>query len=513
MNTPVLELQQVGVREGARRRARWPLRNLDLVVAKGDVLGVAGIGKSLLLELACGWRAPDEGRVLIDGYVSLRLPSAVSADVVWLGEGLPRWPRLKVLEALSLQSTLHAGTQNKAELYAALETVGLAGRAATSCRCLTADEMRRLQLALLWMCSPRLVLIDAAVLNVDDTLTEAVCRRIQALAQAGTAFVLAVVEPRWAEACKRLLWLPEGRGIDAEQMPSLKTVIAAAGRDRALSLAHGISARVVSGEPGAVRLVAAADDRWPEDVEIVTRPPTLGDAFVWQATGRLGNKVVPERSQAANEFLLRLALPGLREIVAGVEAQDELHLRNGEIAALTGDDAGELLAALAEGRRVDGVPVEVLGHKRADFALRSRIGYLPPQPPAQMDYPAQAWLGWRAGVFGVSVKQASAQILDWSQRFGLQAALSRPWETLRFAEKRLLQILAAWFQRPALVLLDRPFAGLDPRQSEILRFALLEWAAQGAGVVYHAGHRGETWFADRAYALQSLPAAGREVRA
>ncbi|APZ43996.1 ATP-binding cassette domain-containing protein [Acidihalobacter ferrooxydans] len=517
MNKPVLEFRQVGAREGKRRHARWPLRKLDVEVADGAVLGVAGVGKSLWLELACGWRAPDEGQVLIAGHSSLRLPSAVAAGVIWLGEGQPVWPRLKAIEALGIQADLHAGSTNKSDWQAALEQVDLAARAGTPCHRLTPGEKTRLQLALLWACAPRLVLIDAAVLDVDDALATALAQRIETLAQAGTAFVLGVTQPRWAESCERVLWLPEGRVTDTAQASSLQAMtLAVSGVEPALTLAKSANARIVSGEPGAVRLVSTGFTAWPDDVKPAPQTPTLGDAFAWQALKNASSPSATARQSGTAEPLLRLTRPGLRPLDADAAERDGLHCAQGEIVALTGAGASGLLAALVEGRRLEGTQVELFGRKRADFALRRRLGYLPPQPPAQMDYPAQAWLGWRAGVLGLSSKQAKARISEWSARLGVQAALPRPWAELRFAEKRLLQLLAAWLHQPALLLLDRPFAGLDPLAAETVRSVLLAWAAQGAGIVHVAAHYDEVWFADRAYQLErpaTMPHAPRQAQA
>ena len=503
MNEPVLEFRQVGAREGKRRHARWPLRKLDLELTAGAVLGVAGLGKSLCLELACGWRAPDEGQVRIAGHSSLRLPDTVAAGVVWLSEGQPVWPRLKAIEALGMQATVHAGSADTSDWLEALKRVGLSERADTLCHRLTPDEKTRLQLALLWACAPRLVLIDAAVLDVDDALAAMLARRIEALARSGTAFVLAVTQPRWAESCERLLWLPEGRVTDTARVASLQVVrVAVSGVESARALAKSANARIVSGAPGAVRLVSTGFTAWPEDAKPAPQTPTLADAFAWQALENASTPSAPARLARAAPPLLRLMRPGLRPLAADAAEQEGLHCAPGEIVALTGAGASGLLAALAEGRRLEGAQLELFGRQRADFALRCRLGYLPPQPPAQMDYPAQAWLGWRAGVFGLSSKQAKARISEWSARLGVQAALPRPWAELRFAEKRLLQLLAAWLHQPSLLLLDRPFAGLDPLAAETVRSALLAWAAQGAGIVHVAAHQGEAWFADRAYRLE-----------
>lgn len=514
MSDPVLEFHQVGAREGKGRRARWPLRGLDTALAAGEVLGVAGSGKSLFLELASAWRAPDEGKVFVAGYNSLRLPSAMAAGVIWLGEGQPGWPRLEAAEALALQAGLHGGTTNKSELKAALEHVGLSDRACTRFHHLTAREKIHLHLALMWVCSPRLALLDASALTVDDTLTAVISLQIDVLRRSGTAFVLAAAEPHWADLCDRLLWLPEGRSIDTTQLKSLHAATVVMNRtDRVLRLARGVNARIVGGEPGAVRLVSENAPAWPADIQVSTQTPSFGDALVWQALAKPSSKI-PDRARPADstEPLLRLSAPGLRSLDGNTSDQEALTCGAGEIVALLGEGNGDVLAALAEGRRLEGIEARVLGQQRADFGLRRRIAYLPPLPPAQHDYPAQVWLDWRAGVFGLSARGARAAISSWSERLGVQTALKRPWTELSFAEKRLLQNLAAWLHKPSLLLLDRPFAGLDPAHAETLRNALLELAIEETGIVYAASHRGETWFGDRVYVFEPKAVVERGAR-
>jgi len=65
--TPVLELQRVAARND---RGLWALRDVDLVVRAGEIVGVAGVsgnGQSELAEVVTSLRRAERGHVLVDG--------------------------------------------------------------------------------------------------------------------------------------------------------------------------------------------------------------------------------------------------------------------------------------------------------------------------------------------------------------------------------------------------------------------------------------------------------------
>jgi ABC-type Fe3+/spermidine/putrescine transport system ATPase subunit len=73
---PVLAME--GLRKSGRREGTQALAGLDLQVAKGELvslLGPAGAGKSVAIDLAAGFLEPEAGRVLIKGETQARRPA------------------------------------------------------------------------------------------------------------------------------------------------------------------------------------------------------------------------------------------------------------------------------------------------------------------------------------------------------------------------------------------------------------------------------------------------------
>ncbi len=72
----------------------------------------------------------------------------------------------------------------------------------------------------------------------------------------------------------------------------------------------------------------------------------------------------------------------------------------------------------------------------------------------------------------------------WLEKLGLSGWASKKVETLSKGMSQKLQFIATVISRPEVVILDEPFAGLDPVNAEVIRDAILELQSQGATIVF-----------------------------
>ncbi len=68
--------------------------------------------------------------------------------------------------------------------------------------------------------------------------------------------------------------------------------------------------------------------------------------------------------------------------------------------------------------------------------------------------------------------QARQQAMEWLSLVGLQGRAEHPADSLAYGEQRRLEIARALAQKPKLLLLDEPAAGLNPRETEDLMILL-----------------------------------------
>ena len=117
-------------------------------------------------------------------------------------------------------------------------------------------------------------------------------------------------------------------------------------------------------------------------------------------------------------------------------------------------------------------------------ATRLRFGYLPEERglyPRMRVRDQMIYLGRLKGMGAAAAQQATTQ---WLGRLGLAEYAARKTDPLSKGNQQKLQFAAALMHRPELVILDEPFSGLDPINTQVLKEALLELNRQGTTVLF-----------------------------
>ena len=124
---------------------------------------------------------------------------------------------------------------------------------------------------------------------------------------------------------------------------------------------------------------------------------------------------------------------------------------------------------------VDGKPF----HPR-DF----RIGYLPEERGLYPKKGAQEQLIYLAQLRGSSRSDAKRQSERWLKRLGVEEYAQRKLETLSKGNQQKVQLAQTLVCDPDLVILDEPFSGLDPVNSQILKDVIREQIEAGKLVIF-----------------------------
>ncbi|MDW8328507.1 MAG: ATP-binding cassette domain-containing protein [Candidatus Bipolaricaulota bacterium] len=115
-----------------------------------------------------------------------------------------------------------------------------------------------------------------------------------------------------------------------------------------------------------------------------------------------------------------------------------------------------------------------------------RIGYLPEERGLFENRKISDTLIFLAGLKGVPASQARERALLWLERLQLQKYFNRQIRELSKGMQQKIQLIAAILHEPDLVILDEPFAGLDPINQELFRDLILELKAQNTTVLLSA---------------------------
>ncbi len=174
---------------------------------------------------------------------------------------------------------------------------------------------------------------------------------------------------------------------------------------------------------------------------------------------------------------------GPRTAVAGVD----LDIAPGQVLGLLGPNgAGKTtllrrLAGLVGGQ--EGAVLDDSGRDpAADPAARAQIGYLPEDPPLYPDETAHSYVSYLAELSGVPRRQRREAASEALQRTGAEDLTVRLLGRLSKGQRQRVALAGAIVHRPAVLLLDEPSDGLDPRQLVAFRALLRELSTEAAVV-------------------------------
>ncbi len=122
--------------------------------------------------------------------------------------------------------------------------------------------------------------------------------------------------------------------------------------------------------------------------------------------------------------------------------------------------------------------------ERVDSRSRLRFGYMPEERGLYPKMKIADQLRYLGRLSGMSKAHAAAAADDWLARVGLSDRARSTLEQLSHGNRQRVQLAAALVHRPVLVVLDEPFAGLDPLGTDALARELRALAAEGTCIVF-----------------------------
>jgi ABC-2 type transport system ATP-binding protein len=119
-----------------------------------------------------------------------------------------------------------------------------------------------------------------------------------------------------------------------------------------------------------------------------------------------------------------------------------------------------------------------------DARVRARIGYMPEERGLYPKMRARELLEYFGVLHGLSHARARAAAGNWLERLGLGDRAGSRIEQLSQGNQQRVQLAAALVHEPDLLVLDEPFAGLDPIVCDLLTDVLRDQAARGVPVLF-----------------------------
>lgn len=129
----------------------------------------------------------------------------------------------------------------------------------------------------------------------------------------------------------------------------------------------------------------------------------------------------------------------------------------------------------------DAGEIHIRGRKQESARL-DRVGYLPEDRGLYKKMKVYDVLKFIGDL--KNTPDIKSEIEYWLKKLNLYDRAEKKVETLSKGMTQKLQFIATVIDRPEIIILDEPFSGLDPVNSEILKEALLELQKKGATVIF-----------------------------
>lgn len=122
--------------------------------------------------------------------------------------------------------------------------------------------------------------------------------------------------------------------------------------------------------------------------------------------------------------------------------------------------------------------------EQIDQRARERIGYMPEERGLYPKMRLGDQLEYFAVLHGASHERARADARSWLERLELADRVNERVEALSHGNQQRVQLAAALVHTPDLLILDEPFAGLDPIATDLMVDVLRKEADRGVPVLF-----------------------------
>jgi len=170
-----------------------------------------------------------------------------------------------------------------------------------------------------------------------------------------------------------------------------------------------------------------------------------------------------------------------------VKAVDDVSyaVEKGELFGLLGPNgAGKTtsLRILLDIFKPDAGSVAVLGGPITD-AKKDRIGYMPEDRGLYQDIPLERCLIYLGSLKGLGQAEAKQRAAGYLERFNLSSSKNKKVKELSKGMQQKAQIIATLLHQPDLLIVDEPFSGLDPVNTQMVKDLLREQRDLGVTIV------------------------------
>ncbi len=185
---------------------------------------------------------------------------------------------------------------------------------------------------------------------------------------------------------------------------------------------------------------------------------------------------------------ISLELAGIRKVFGEKVAVDRLDLGvpAGTVYGLLGPNGAGKSTTIRMALNIfipDEGTVRLLGEPVSSRIL-NRVGYLPEERGLYTKMKVRDLLRYLGAIKGLAAAESRPRIDRWLERVGLAEWAERKVQDLSKGMQQKIQFIATVLHEPELIVLDEPFSGLDPINTDLLKEIIMDLHRQGRTIIF-----------------------------
>ncbi|KRK78957.1 ABC transporter, ATP-binding protein [Companilactobacillus nodensis DSM 19682 = JCM 14932 = NBRC 107160] len=113
-----------------------------------------------------------------------------------------------------------------------------------------------------------------------------------------------------------------------------------------------------------------------------------------------------------------------------------------------------------------------------------QIGYLPEERSLMPKLTVEQQIVYLARLKNKPAKEIRPQIDSWLEKFAVKGTKKDKIKSLSKGNQQKVQLICTLIHDPKLIILDEPFSGLDPVNSDLLKQAIIDARDNGASIIF-----------------------------
>ncbi|MCR4913668.1 ABC transporter ATP-binding protein [Ligilactobacillus salivarius] len=122
--------------------------------------------------------------------------------------------------------------------------------------------------------------------------------------------------------------------------------------------------------------------------------------------------------------------------------------------------------------------------KRIDENSYANIGYLPEERSLMPKLTVYSQVKYLANLKGMSTAKVKSELPKWLDRLQVVGKMNDKIKSLSKGNQQKIQLIATLIHKPDLIILDEPFSGLDPVNTDLLKQVIFAEQARGATIIF-----------------------------